>query len=84
MAVERAQLEVASPSEDDVRAADRLPSTPPPPPPSLHRLHPSPVLYCESQRQPGRVSALCVCVRTLCMRVCVCVCVCLWLPISAS
>lgn len=32
MAVERAQLEVASPSEDDVRAADRLPSTPPPPP----------------------------------------------------
>ena len=74
MAVERAQLEVASPSEDDVRAADRLPSTPPPPPPpppppSLHRLHPSPVLYCESQRQPGRVSALCMCV-------CVCVCVC--------
>lgn len=74
MAVERAQLEVASPSEDDVRAADRLPSTPPPP--SLHRLHPSPVLYCESQRQPGRVSAVCVCVRALC--------VCLWLPISAS
>lgn len=61
MAVERAQLEVASPSEDDVRAADRLPSTPPPPPPpSLHRLHPSPVLYCESQRQPGRVSVVCV------------------------
>lgn len=74
MAVERAQLEVASPSEDDVRAADRLPSTPPPPPPSLHCLHPSPVLYCESQRQPGRVSTVCVCV-CLCAR-CVCVCVC--------
>lgn len=27
MAVERAQLEVASPSEDDVRAADRLSKT---------------------------------------------------------
>lgn len=80
MAVERAQLEVASPSEDDVRAADRLPSTPPPPPPSLHHLHPSPVLYCESQRQPGRVSAVCVCAHCVCMHVCVC----LWLPISAS
>lgn len=35
----------------------------------LHRLHPSPVLYCESQRQPGRVSVVCVraCVRSLCM-----------------
>lgn len=73
MAVERAQLEVASPSEDDVRAADRLPSTPPPPPPSLHRLHPSPVLYCEPQRQPGRVSA--VCVRVCVFPLCACVCV---------
>lgn len=77
MAVERAQLEVASPSEDDVRAADRLPSTPPPPPPSLHCLHPSPVLYCESQRQPGRVSTVRVC---LCAR-CVCVCGCRSAPV---
>lgn len=39
----------------------------------LHRLHPSPVLYCESQRQPGRVSAVCLCV---CARVCtLCMCV---------
>lgn len=80
MAVERAQLEVASPSEDDVRAADRLPSTPPPPPPSLHCLHPSPVLYCESQRQPGRVSAVRVCVQCA-HAVCVCVCGCWSAPV---